>query len=105
MNKNPFWIAFYFGQQCILHPDTGRWTLVGYFDGQVVCTKHDEHGEEYDTMIYYLEEVQFVLKFCNPYLIKALSKLPGSFNWMKSQALQGYWMFYDSDFKQVIFEK
>lgn len=103
MNKQFFWIAFYFGQSCILHPETGRWTLCGFFDNQVVCKKNIGTSDE-DCMYYHIEEIQFILKPANPYLIKSLSKLPLFYGWLKSKALDGYWVFYETDFKQVIFE-
>lgn len=96
MNKY-FWISFYFGQQCIVHPVCGRYTLTGFNDGLVYC-----RNGNYD-ISFPIETVQFSLKFCNPYLIKALSKLPFSYDFIKSKALAGYWMFHD-DFNNVIYE-
>jgi hypothetical protein len=101
--SNFFWIAFYFGQNCILHPKTGRWTLSGFFDNQVVCKKNIGTADE-DCQLYPISEIQFILKQGNPFLIRALSKLPNSYEWMKNKALSGYWVFYETDFKQVIFE-
>lgn len=102
-NTNLFWwIGFYFGQECIIHPDTGRWILAGFFDGQVVCVKM--YGEiQIDCMHYPIEEISFVLKFANPWLIKSIQKLPFFFSWVKSHAFDGYWVFDDKTVK-VIYE-
>lgn len=58
MNKsNFFWIGYYFGQNCILHPETGRWTLTGYFDGQVVCHRQITTEDEEDCLMCNISEV------------------------------------------------
>lgn len=102
MNKqtyNPNWIGLYFGQNCILHPDTGRWVLTGYFDGQVVCQKY-EFGNSIDCMYYSISKVQFILKRINPFLFTSMSK----FYWfIKTKALEGYWMNFEG-FNQIVFE-
>lgn len=102
MNKqtyNPNWIGLYFGQNCILHPDTGRWVLTGYFDGQVCCRRNIGTTEE-DCMIYRLDQVQFILKRINPFLFTSL----GRFYWfIKTKALEGYWMNFEG-FNQIVYE-
>lgn len=119
---HPYWIGYYFGQSCILHAETGKWTLTGYFDGQVVCHRVpkltinqevrerlgfdnlpdiDEMPEE-DCLMCDISEVQFVLKKINPFLFKALCKF--SF-FIKTKALDGYWMNFDESFtNNIIFE-
>jgi len=98
-NLPKWWIGYYFGQNCILHPDTGRWTLTGYFDGQVVCNKY-ENENCIDCMYYPISEVQFILKRIYPFLFTSLSKLQ---LFIKSKAIEGYWMNFDDNIN-VIFE-
>jgi hypothetical protein len=112
MNKKLFWLSFYYGQPCILHPKTGRWTLTGSFDGQVVCHRttkgvDEESVDEDECEFFPIEDVKFILKQGNPFLLKALSKVNffNSYEWMKNKALSGYWVFYESGFNQVIFEE
>lgn len=104
MNKpnTKFWVGYYFGLSCIIHPDTGRWILTGFFDDQVVCRRNIGEPDE-DCMYYSILEVSFMLKFANPFLIKSLSKLPLFYKWIHNKALEGYWVFEDSSVK-VIFE-
>lgn len=123
MNKpnNLYWIGYYFNQNCIIHPDTGRWTLTGYFDGQVVCHRlsnpltevkipdedeilPEEEMPEEDCLMCPISEVSFILKFANPWLIKSLSKLPLFHSWLHNKALDGYWVF-ESNEINVVFEE
>lgn len=101
MNKqtNPYWIGFYFGQSCILHPDTGRWVLCGYFDGQVVCRRNIGTPDE-DCMYYPISEVQFVLKRINPFLFASMQNFHW---WVKIKASEGYWMNFDEQLN-IIYE-
>jgi len=97
--KQPFWIGYYLNQNCIIHPDTGRWVLTGYFDRQIVCQKYED-GKSIDCMYYPIEEVQFVLKKINPYLFASMQ----NFHWfIKTKALEGYWMNFDNSVN-LIFE-
>lgn len=99
--KTPFWIGYYLNQNCIIHPDTGRWHLVGYFNDQIICEKYED-GKSIDCMYYDISEVKFILRKINPFLFLSMSKF---FWWIKSEALSGYWMNFDSKFdKQIIFE-
>lgn len=102
MNKptlNPWWIGYYFGQNCILHPDTGRWILAGYVDNEVYLRRNIGTPQE-DCISYPISEVQFILKRINPFLFTSLSKLQ---LFIKSKALEGYWMNFDDNIN-VIFE-
>lgn len=100
--KTPFWIGYYLNQNCIIHPDTGRWQLCGYFDNQVVCRRNIGTPDE-DCMNYDISEVQFILKRINPFLFLSMSKF---FWWINSEALSGYWMNFDEGFtKQIIYEE
>lgn len=100
MNKY-FWIGFYLDQNCIIHPDTGRWILTGYFDGQVVCRRNIGTVDE-DCMSYPISEVQFILKKINPFLFASLGKFQ---LFIKSKASEGYWMNFDEKvINQIIFE-
>lgn len=99
MKNNYFWIGFYFNQSCILHPATGRWTLTGYFDNQVVCRRNIGTPEE-DSMIYQVEEIQFVLKKINPFLFASMQNFHW---WIKTMATSGYWMNFDEQ-TNVIYE-
>lgn len=97
-NLNPFWIGYYFGQNCIIHPDTGRWILTGYFDGQVMVKKNIGTPEE-DCMSYPIAEVQFIFKQINPTLFKDFSRL---FLFRKLKAMDGYWVFNDSNVNVIL---
>lgn len=98
-NLNPNWIGYYFGQSCILHPETGRWVLTGYFSGLIECKKNIGLENE-DVEIYPISEVQFCLKRINPFLFASMSK----FYWfIKTKALEGYWMNFES-FNQIVYE-
>jgi hypothetical protein len=102
MNKtNPcWWIGHYFGQNCIIHPNTGRWLLVGYMEGEVYCRKNIG-AEDEDCMSYPISEIQFILKRINPFLFASMSK----FHWfLKTKAGEGYWMFPRENFNQIIYE-
>lgn len=100
----PFWIGYYFGLDCIIHPEHGRYSLVGYFEGQVVCKRLlTEFPEDEECEIFPISEVQFVLKFANPFLIKSLSELPLFHGWLHNKALEGFWVFEDQSIN-VIFE-
>lgn len=104
MNKqnNLFWIGYYFGLNCILHPYTGRWILTGYFDGQVVCHREVPNIDEDDCLMCPIEEVQFVFKRINPFLFKSVSNLN---LFVKKYAMEGYWMNFDEKFNnQIVFE-
>lgn len=101
-NNNLYWIGYYFGLSCIIHPETGRWTLAGMFNDTLVCEKY-ENGNCIDCMYYPVSEVSFILKFANPFLIKSLSKLPLFHRWITNKALEGYWVFEDKSIN-VIFE-
>ena len=98
-----WWIGHYFGLNCILHPGTGRWVLTGYFDGQVVCHRETTNIDEDDCLMCPISEVQFILKFANPFLIKSLCKLPLFYQCMHNKALEGYWVFDDTSIN-VIYE-
>lgn len=105
MNKsfiNLYWIGYYFGQNCILHPDTGRWILAGCVDNEVYLRRNIGTPEE-DCISYPISEVQFILKFANPFLIKSLSKLPLFHDWINNKAMEGYWVF-DCKSINVIYE-
>ena len=103
MNKstfNPYWIGYYFGQNCILQPETGRWTLTGYFDGQVVCRRSTQNIDEEDCLMCPIEEVQLILKRINPFLFVSMGKFHW---WIKTMSSSGYWMNFDDNIN-VIFE-
>ncbi len=107
MNKpnTKFWVGYYFGLSCIIHPEHGRYSLVGYFEEQVVCKRLlTEFPEDEECEIFPISEVSFILKFANPFLIKSLSKLPLFHKWIHNKALEGYWVFEDKSVK-VIFEE
>jgi len=102
MNKptiNPFWIGYYFGQNCIIHPDTGRWILTGYVDNEVYLRRNIGTQEE-DCISYPISEVQFILKRINPFLFASMSKFQ---YFIKSKTMDGYWMNFDDNIN-VIFE-
>jgi len=101
MNKpnTKFWIGYYFGLDCIIHPDSGRWILAGFFDDQVCCRRHIGTPEE-DCMNYPVSEVSFILKKINPFLFASVSNLHA---FIKTKALYGYWMNFDKSIN-VIFE-
>lgn len=121
MNKpnNFYWIGYYFGLNCILHPDTGRWTLTGYFDGQVVCHREskslpeikiseneaikdiDEMPDE-DCLMCPIEDVQFILKKINPFLFASMHKFEF---FIRTKAMEGYWMNFDEKSVRVIYEQ
>lgn len=101
-NPPTWWIGYYFGLNCILHPDTGRWTLTGYFDGQVVCQKYNDNGECIDCMYYPISEVQFILKKINPFLFASMHKFEF---FIRTKAMEGYWINFDEKFSsQIVFE-
>ncbi|MCE5332726.1 MAG: hypothetical protein LLF95_11390 [Bacteroidales bacterium] len=102
MNKPniKFWIGYYFGLSCILHPETGRWILTGFFDDQVVCRRNIGEPDE-DCMYYPISEVSFILKKINPFLFESVNDLS---LFIKTKALEGYWVFEDKSVK-VIFEE
>ena len=102
MNKpnNLFWIGYYFGLSCIVHPETGRWTLAGYVDGDVYLKRYEGTPDE-DCMSYPISKVQFILKKINPFLFDSVNDLS---LFIKTKALEGYWMNFDKSIK-VIFEE
>jgi hypothetical protein len=99
MNKL-FWIGFYFGQNVIFHEGTGKWTLTGYFDNQVMCKKHEGTPEE-DCEIFPIEEISFVFKKINPWLFASLHN---SHSFIANKAKSGYWVFKDSSVN-IMFEE
>lgn len=102
MNKpnNLFWIGYYFGLNCIIHPETGRWTLVGYFDGQIMV-KRNIGQENEDVEVYPISGVQFILKKINPFLFTSMHKFEF---FIRSKAREGYWMNFDAEFNKIVFE-
>ena len=99
INVQYFWIGYYFGLNCIIHPETGRWILAGMFNDTVVCEKYED-GNCIDCMYYPISEVSFILKKINPFLFASVSNLHA---FIKTKALDGYWMNFDKSIK-VIFE-
>lgn len=101
MNKsNFFWVGYYFGQNIVIHPETGLWYLSGFFDDQVVCQKYED-GACIDCMYYPISEVQFILKKINPFLFASMGKFHW---WIKQKASEGYFMFPNEGFNQVIYQ-
>jgi len=92
-NNNPYWLGFYLNRDCINHPETGRWTLLGYFRDSLVCCKY-ENSIVIDIAHYKITDVRFVLKKINPFLFASMSKF---FIFIKSKALNGYWMNFDEN--------
>ncbi len=98
---NVFWIGYYFGLNCILHPDTGRWILAGCVDNEVYLRRNIGTPEE-DCISYPIHEVQFILKKINPFLFASMSKFQ---LFIKTKAMEGYWMNFDEKFNnQIVFE-
>lgn len=96
-----WWTGYYFGQNCILHPDTGRWILAGCVDNEVYLRRNIGTPEE-DCISYPISEVQFILKRINPFLFASMCKF--SF-FIKTKAMEGYWMNFDEKFNnQIVFE-
>ena len=103
MNKQnaKFWIGFYFGLECIYHPAYGKYTLTGFFDGVVVCSrKPTEMPEDDECETFPIEEVSFILKKINPFLFASVSNLHA---FIKTKALDGYWMNFDKSIN-IIYE-
>lgn len=94
-----WWIGFYFGQNCIIHPDTGRWILAGFVDNEVYLRRNIGTPQE-DCISYPISEVQFILKRINPFLFSSMYRFQ---LFIKSKATEGYWMNFDDNIN-VIFE-
>ena len=104
MNKpnNFYWIGYYFGLNCVIHPDTGRWILAGFVDNEVYLRRNIGTPQE-DCISYPISEVQLILKRINPFLFKSVSSLN---LFIKRYALDGYWMNFDEKFNnQIVFEQ
>lgn len=104
MNKqiiNLYWIGYYFGLNCILHPDTGRCILAGCVDNEVYLRRNIGTPEE-DCISYPIHEVQFILKRINPFLFTSMHKFE---YFIRTKAMEGYWMNFDEKFSnQIVFE-
>ena len=103
MNKqnNLFWIGYYFTQNCVIHPDTGRWILAGCVDNEVYLRRNIGTPEE-DCISYPIHEVQFILKKINPFLFTSMHKFE---YFIRTKAMDGYWMNFDEKFNnQIVFE-
>lgn len=103
MNKqnNLFWIGYYFAQNCVIHPDTGRWILAGCVDNEVYLRRNIGTPEE-DCISYPIHEVQFILKKINPFLFTSMHKFE---YFIRTKAMEGYWMNFDEKFNnQIVFE-
>lgn len=99
--NNLYWTGYYFGLNCIIHPDTGRWILAGWVDNEVYLRRNIGTPEE-DCISYPISEVQFILKRINPFLFASMSKFQ---LFIKTKAMEGYWMNFDEKFsKQIVFE-
>lgn len=100
---NPFyWIGYYFGRNCVIHPDTGRWILAGFVDNDVYLRRNIGTPQE-DCISYPIHEVQLILKRINPFLFKSVSNLN---LFVKKYAMEGYWMNFDEKFtNQIVFEQ
>lgn len=98
-NSKLYWIGYYFDQNCILHPETGRWTLAGFVDGHVYLKRYEGSPDE-DCMSYPISEVQFILKKINPFLFDSVSDLQ---LFIRTKAMDGYWMEFCENIN-VIFE-
>lgn len=96
-----WWIGYYFGLNCVIHPDTGRWILAGCVDNEVYLRRNIGTPEE-DCISYPISEVQFILKRINPFLFTSMSKFQ---YFIKTKAMEGYWMNFDEKFSnQIVFE-
>ena len=101
INPPIWWIGYYFGQNCILHPYTGRWILAGCVDNEVYLRRNIGTPEE-DCISYPIHDVQFILKKINPFLFASMQKLEF---FIRIKAIAGYWMNFDEKSVRVIYEQ
>lgn len=93
-------LGFYIGQECIIHPVHGRYSLDGFYS-KGVFAKRNLTGipEDEECEMFEFEEIQFQFKS----LIKSIHNiLDGGLSFIKEKANEGYWVGeFDDNFLKV----
>lgn len=101
MNKPNLWmLGFYIGQECIEHPNHGKYTLDGYFSKGVMARRNltgKPEDEEYE--IFGFDEIKFCLK---PTSDSLLSRFSDSLRFIKKKTGEGCWIGDQSEFSKSI---
>lgn len=96
--QDRFLLAFYIGQEVVIHPKLGRYRLDGFYTKGVFATRNFTGlPEDEECEMFRFSEVKFEFKPVHESLLKRCSD---SVLFIKHKADKGYWVGDQSEFGQ-----